>query len=63
MNIFVVRSCGFYIFKVCSVVRIVGILDPTFLFHRGILQILDLDFSGGGGDSGDSGSHFFVAES
>ena len=43
------KSCRSGIFKVCSVVRswrswILGILDPKFLLHCGILETLDLGF-------------------
>ena len=59
------RSCRSWIFKVCSVVRswgsrILQILDPRFLFHRGILEILDLEFLVMKWDPWDPGSYIFV---
>ena len=59
------RSCRSWIFKVCSVVRswgsrILRILDPRFLFHRGILEILDLEFLVMKWDPGDPGSYIFA---
>ena len=55
------RSCGFWIIKDCSVVGswgcwILRILDPKFLFHYGILEILDIDVLVLKWDSGDPGS-------
>ena len=57
-------SCRSWIFKVCSVVRswgsrILRILDSNF-FHRGILEILDLEFWAMKWDPGDPGSCIFA---